>query len=108
MNAFISIYDMKTPDFKAEKSKLSVCETEPTQHKTIKSIAFSSDSKNIAAIIEGGDTKAIAWEWFTKNKIRIIGQSDFGKQQLSKISFSPVETHIVCTSGHQHWKLWKP
>lgn len=31
MNAFISIYDMKTPDFKAEKSKLSVCETEPTQ-----------------------------------------------------------------------------
>jgi len=30
MNAFISIFDMKTPDFKAEKSKLNVCETEPT------------------------------------------------------------------------------
>jgi hypothetical protein len=73
LSAFISIYDMKTPDFKAEKSKLNVCETEPAQSKTIKSVAFSSDSKNIAAIIEGGDTKAIAWEWFTKNKTRIIG-----------------------------------
>ncbi len=30
LSAFISIYDMKTADFKAEKSKLNVCETEPT------------------------------------------------------------------------------
>jgi hypothetical protein len=73
MNAFISIYDMKTPFYKTEKSKLNVCETEPTTQKVIKSIAFSYDSKHIAAVIEGGDTKAIAWEWFTKNKIRIIG-----------------------------------
>ena len=70
---------MKTSDLKAEKSKLNVCETEPQQQKTIKSIAFSYDSKHIAAVIEGGDTKAIAWEWFTKNKCRIIGQYEFGK-----------------------------
>ncbi len=31
LSAFISIYDMKTADFKVEKSKLNVCETEPTQ-----------------------------------------------------------------------------
>ena len=73
LSAFISIYDMKTADFKAEKSKLNVYETEPTVAKTIKSIAFSFDSKHIAAIIEGGDTKAVAWEWFTKNKCWIIG-----------------------------------
>jgi len=30
LSAFISIYDMKTADFKAEKSKLNVCEIEPT------------------------------------------------------------------------------
>jgi len=45
LSAYISIYDMKTNDFKAEKSKLNVCETEPSVQKTIKSIAFSFDSK---------------------------------------------------------------
>ena len=31
LNAFISIYDMKTTDFKLEKSKLQAWETEPSQ-----------------------------------------------------------------------------
>jgi hypothetical protein len=108
LSAFISIYDMKTPDFKIEKNRLSVCDTVPNTQKTIKSIGFSYDSKHIAAIIEGPDSKAIAWEWFSKTKSRIIGQYEFGKQVVSKITFKPNDAHVVCTSGHGHWKLWKP
>lgn len=69
MAAYVSIYDMKTSDYKAEKSKLIISEDQSSHQKIVKSIAFSSDSKNIAAIIEGGDTKAAAWEWFTKKNI---------------------------------------
>ena len=83
-------------------------ETEPTSQKTIKSIAFSSENKHIAVIIQGAECKAIAWEWYNKNKPRIIGQYEFNKHIIDKISFSPKESHLVCTSGHAHWKLWKP
>ncbi len=73
LSAFISLYDLKTPDFKTEKAQINVCETEPSSQKTIRSVAFSHDSKNIAAVIEGPDCKAIVWEAYNKTKIRIIG-----------------------------------
>jgi len=71
-------------------------------------VAFSYDSKNIAVILEGAECKAIAWECYNKNKIRIIGQYDFGKQNVDKITFKPNDAHVIATSGHAHWKTWRP
>ena len=107
-NAFISFYDIKTSEFKKERNYIQVCETEPTHQKTITSLAFSSDSKQIAALIDGAEVKAIVWEWFDKNKSRIVGQYEFQKTFINKISFSPSEANIVCTSGQGHWKVWRP
>lgn len=49
----------------------------------------------------------MAWDWHNKNKSRIIGQYDFGKTVINKITFNPNDNHQVCTSGHNHWKLWR-
>jgi len=36
-----------------------------------------------------------------------MGQCDFGKTVVTKITFNPNDNHQVCTSGHNHWKLWR-
>ncbi len=108
LSAFISFYDMKSPDNSKVENRINVSEAQPTSQKTIKSIAFSHDSKHVAAIIEGPDCKAVAWEWYNRNKSRIIGQYEFGKAIINKISFKNNDAHVVCTSGNSHWKLWRP
>jgi WD40 repeat protein len=107
LSAFIAFYDMKNVQFRNEKNYINVCDVEPTNQKTIKSISFSADSKYIAVILEGPDYTAMAWDWHNKNKSRIIGQFDFGKTVINKITFNPNDNHQVCTSGHNHWKLWR-
>ena len=107
-SAFISLYDLKNSDFKTEKANIDVSETEPSTQIIIKSVAFSNDSKNIAVVLEGSECRAIAWECYNKNKIRIIGQYDFGKQMVDKITFKPNDAHVIATSGHAHWKTWRP
>lgn len=98
---------MKNVQFRSEKTYFNVCETEPTQNKVIKSISFSENSKYIAIILEGPEFSAIAWDWHNKTKSRMMGQFDFGKTVVSKITFNPNDSHQVCTSGHNHWKLWR-
>jgi cilia- and flagella-associated protein 57 len=67
---------------------------------------FSHDGKYLAFIFtDGVDTKAGVYEWF--NKSRILGQLDFPKTLLKKISFNPKDNHQVCLSGSGHWKLWR-
>ena len=105
-SAFISLYDLKSSDGKLLKAHIDVSETEPSSQKLIKSVAFSHDSKNIAVVYDGPERKAIVWEAYNKNKI--IGQYDFGKQTVNRICFKPDDSHVVSTSGHGHWKLWRP
>ena len=71
MSAFISFYDMKT--FKSEKNHISVCEALPTTQKEIIHIAFSADSKFIAILLHGPETRAVVYEWYNKNKSQLIG-----------------------------------
>lgn len=103
---------MKTPDFKQEKNKINVLpegsRDDPSQQRVIRSAAFSHDSKYLAVLVDGEDTRAIVWDWFNKTKSRIIGSMTFGKQIVNRIRFHPTEPHVVSTSGHSHWKLWRP
>jgi WD40 repeat protein len=104
-SAYITFYDMKNPHYKNVKSHINVCDSTPTNQKQIISISFSNDSKYIACLLDSPDCKAIAWDWYNKNKV--IGQFDFAQQQITKITFNPKDNHQVCTSGHNHWKLWR-
>lgn len=57
--------------------------------------------------MEGPEYSAIAWDWHNKNKSRVMGKFDFGKTVVTKITFNPNDSHQVCTSGQNHWKLWR-
>lgn len=86
---------MKNVQFRNDKNYINVCDTEPTYQKQIKSVCFSSDSKYIAIILEGPEYTAIVWDWYNKNKSRIIGQYEFGKTVVTKITFNPNDNHQV-------------
>jgi WD40 repeat protein len=36
-----------------------------------------------------------------------MGQFEFGSTVVTKITFNPNDSHQVCTSGVNHWKLWR-
>ena len=132
-NAYLSFYDMKS-GFRHIKQSLNISElitpfpssnqyvnqsagkdashivtqsgaNMPAQ-RVIVSLKFSQDSKYVAFIVtDGVDCKAVAYDWF--HKARVFGHIDFPKSQIKRISFNPKDNHQVCTSGHNHWKLWR-
>lgn len=54
---------------------------------------------------DGVESKAVVYEWYLKS--RVLGQCDFAKAALKKITFNPKDNHQICTSGSGHWKLWR-
>lgn len=32
---------------------------------------------------------------------------DFGTAEINRISFNPRDWQQICTSGPQHWRIWK-
>ena len=91
LSAYITFYDMKSHLYKNVKNHINVCDSQPNSQKHIRSICFSSDSKYIAILLDAPDCRAVAWDWYNKN--RIIGQFDFSKQVVTKISFNPRDNH---------------
>lgn len=90
--------------FDQENSTLSEQKSQSVKYAT--SMNFSHDGKYLAFIFtDGVDSKAAVYEWF--NKSRILGQLDFPKTFLKKITFNPKDNHQVCLSGNGHWKLWR-
>jgi hypothetical protein len=55
-------------------------------------MSFSHDGKYLAFIFSDGvESKAAVYEWFYKS--RILGQMDFPKCALKKITFNPKDNH---------------
>jgi hypothetical protein len=52
-----------------------------------------------------GETKALIYDWQSKNKI--VALQDFAETVVTKMTFSPKDWQIVCTSGPSHWKVWR-
>jgi WD40 repeat protein len=51
------------------------------------------------------DTKALVFDWYSKEKV--MATYDFQGQEISKISFNPKDWNQICTSGPNHWKIWR-
>ena len=78
-SAYITFYDMKSTFYKNTQNHINVCEGQtPTNQRYIVSIAFSNDSKYVVCLLMAPDCKALAYEWFKKN--RVISSFDFHKQ----------------------------
>lgn len=96
---------MKSSFFKNTQNQINVCEGQtPTNQRYVTSLAFSADSKYISCLLNVPDCRALAYEWFKKN--RVIASYEFHKQEINKISFHPKDNHKVCTSGNGQFQLW--
>ena len=69
----------------------------------IVSFSFSSDSKFVACL--GSDGTAVLWDWYNKNKQ--LGSTSLGSGGVTRITIDPKDNHSVCTSGCQHFKIWR-
>lgn len=88
-----------------DKNKAGQEDDQP--QKNIVSLSFSSDNKYLAIVLSDKnlDTKALIYDWQTKNKL--IASYDFYHQEITKISFNPKDWQQICTSGPNHWRVWR-
>lgn len=73
----------------------------------IVSLSFSKDNKYLAVLLSDSnlDTRALIYDWYSKNKV--MATYDFNGLELCKISFNPKDWQQVCTSGPNHWRVWR-
>ena len=88
-------------DFETKQAE----EEQPQKH--IISLSFSKDNKYLAIILSDKnlDTKACIYDWLSKNKL--IASYDFPHQEIKKITFNPKDWTQICTSGPNHWRVWR-
>ena len=50
------------------------------------------------------DSKVVVFDW---QNVRVEAAMEFPKQVIDRVSFNPGEESVVCTSGPNHWKVWR-
>ena len=122
-HAWITIYDFKQINNPKQFPPINLSELVygslkniegPDKHsdehdpqKFIVSLNFSKDNKYLAVLLsdQQRDTRALIYDWYSKNKL--LYQYEFKGIDLVKISFNPRDWTQVCTSGNNHWKIWR-
>lgn len=94
--SILTIIDLKTQTGYKRLKELKV----PEAHEKISTIAFSKDSKLIACVAGG---LGVIWDWY---KEKVIGKEMLSKD-INRISINPKDSHLVSTSGPNHWKTWR-
>jgi len=92
----VAVIDLKNSNGYKRLRELSI----PGLEYKYNSLAFSQDSK-LLACVSGG--KSIVWDWYKK---KLIGEEDLGAS-ITKISINPEDSHLISTSGPNHWKTWR-
>jgi cilia- and flagella-associated protein 57 len=72
----------------------------PDSNIKFNTIAFSKDSKLIGCV---GAGLGVVWDWY---KDKIIGK-EYLNADITRISINPKDSHLVSTSGPNHWKTWR-
>ena len=75
--------------------------------KMITNFGFSSQgsSKYIVLVMcDDTDSKVVILDW---QNARVEAAMEFPKQVIDRVSFNPSEDTVVCTSGPNHWKVWR-
>ena len=75
--------------------------------KVITHFGFSrqGSSKYIVLVMsDETDSKVVVLDW---QNVRVEAALEFPKQVIDRVSFNPSEDTVVCTSGPNHWKVWR-
>lgn len=98
--ALIAIFDMRKASYFKQMKKLAVPDMES---QVFRSIAFSHDSKFVAAVGGAPDFIGVVWDWF---KDSVLGSYKLSTE-VTRITISPRDRLNICTSGPNHWKIWQ-
>jgi len=82
---------------------------ESQQHKKITQMSFSETGscKYVSLIItDGVDSKVVVLDWISINT-KVEAAMDCPKQIIHKATFNPKDDTKLCTTGVNHWKVWK-
>jgi WD40 repeat protein len=94
--SLLTIFDLKSSSGYKRLRELKLSEL-GIKYSTL---AFSRDSKLISGISSGF---GVIWDWY---KEKIIGKKDLNAD-ITRISINPKDSHLVSTSGPNHWRTWR-
>ena len=53
------------------------------------------------------DSKVIVFDWQNGHQGKVEAAMEFPKQVIDRVSFNPGDENVICTSGPNHWKVWR-
>jgi cilia- and flagella-associated protein 57 len=99
-SAIVSIFDLKNGAYFKRMRQVGFSDAKIDE---FNALAFSNDSKLLVASSISNENIAIVWDW---HRDKPIAKYSF-PSKLSKITFSPKDPYLLCTSGQGLWKNWK-
>lgn len=101
----ISVFDLRTaPVFHKMRTLANpVRSSTPDKPSDIIGCAFSGDSKFLACQTGRPDWTVMIWHWFQS---RVICSVEV-PARVSRVTFNPVDSSQICTSGPSHFRLWR-
>eukprot|EP00743_Colponemidia_sp_Colp-15_P006147 GILK01006607.1.p1 GENE.GILK01006607.1~~GILK01006607.1.p1 ORF type:complete len:1413 (-),score=360.36 GILK01006607.1:147-4334(-) len=97
--AQVSVYEMKAPNFK----RVRVLQYYESISKEFISVGFSSDAKFVVCLTGGPDYAVVVWDWFKNKPVASYTLNS----PVNRISFNPGDAHQLCTTGPNHFRLWR-
>ena len=92
----LAIIDLKNPAGCKRLRELHI----PDPNVKFTTIAFSKDAKLVGCVSAG---LGVIWDWYYE---KIIGKENLNAD-ITRISINPKDSHLVSTSGPNHWKTWR-
>jgi len=101
----ISVFDLRTaPVFRKMRTLTNPVRAAPGQKPSdIFGCAFSGDSKFLACQTGRPDWTVMIWHWFQS---RVICSVEV-PARVSRVTFNPVDSSQISTSGPSHFRLWR-
>lgn len=99
-SALISIFDLKNGAYFKRMRQLGCVDIKVEEFTCL---CFSSDSKLLVASGFSSENIAVVWDWY---RDKVIAKCNF-PIKISRITFNPKDSYLICTSGEGLWKNWK-
>ena len=102
--AYIYLYENSAEGFKYNKIFFQHGDSTSENKKKFISLSFSNDHKIIAGLTNFPDCNAIFYDTSTKGKLFSCTPLN---ADIWKLTINPYDGITVCSSGKDHFKIWK-
>jgi WD40 repeat protein len=99
-SALISIFDLKNGAYFKRMRQLGCVDIKVEEFTCL---CFSNDSKLLVASGFASENIAVVWDWY---RDKVIAKCNFAIK-ISRITFNPKDSYLICTTGEGLWKNWK-